>query len=89
MKLEAGQNIWYIDHFRDKIREGVLISSINASERDEHPSLNVKCEYYGKAQILEGWVFATKEEAQIGLRKKIKYDIQEHKKAIIRLTKKL
>ena len=88
MKLRAGQNIWYIDHFRDEIREGVLISPVNASGRDEHPTLNVAYKY-GKQRILEDWVFATKEKAHAGLRKKIRYDIQEHKREIIRLTKKL
>jgi len=76
----AGVSIWYIDHVRNELKPGVLVTTENQSGRDEQPSLLVLGKH-GNSRVLEEWVFTSEKEAQAGLKQyicqKIKYKQEE------------
>ena len=63
MALKVGQKVWIYDHFSRNIKEGTLHSTEDMSECEEQPTLVVKIPHVGICNVLEAWVFNTKEEA--------------------------
>lgn len=86
--MKKGQKVWYIDHTYNELKIGTLVSTENASDREEEPSLSVKGKY-GTHRILEGWVFGTEKTGKTGMKRKIRQDIDIKRCEISRLKQKL
>lgn len=86
MRLKAGQKVWFINHTLNEVREGVVESLDDTSVviSEERPGVK-----YVPSKVSADAVFATKEEAQISLKRKIHLSIREHKEEINRLGAKL
>jgi len=86
--LQAGQKVWFIDHHQNKLREGILVSTDNQSEFDEHPTLSIDEERDGMKwpqRVLADWVFTSEGNGKIGLKRKINQDIRRKQEEIKQL----
>jgi len=79
--MKIGQKVWYINHWRNELEEGILASTENQSTRNEHPTLLVKGKY-GIDRVLSAWTFRTEKRGKAGFRKKINQDIRDKQNEI-------
>lgn len=81
--MKIGQKVWYIDHWRNELEEGILVSTKNQSPGfDKTATLLVKGKHGAVDKVLKSWVFSTERRGRAEFRKKISRDIRDKQNEI-------
>lgn len=89
--MKKGQKVWFIDHFSDELKEGMLVSIKNQSSLGDIPTFYVKDNdgMLSTSRVLEDWIFTTKKAGKTGMKKYLQQKIDRKKAEINALRRKL